>query len=331
VSQALANHPIAFRASRGAALAAIVAMVLAATVHAEEGGDADERYREAIAQAITAFDASDFVAARSAFERAHELSPNARTFRGIGVTAFRQGEFVAASAALRAALNDTRKPLTSAQSAEVTELLAQAKERIGHVTVVAVPARAIVQMDGRTVASNRELEVQSGAHFFRGELGGYVSIERQTEVPPGVRTTVTLELPVAPGGSDGAARSRDKPAPLPDSGAAATPNPAKGRFWTWMALGAAPVFAGAGLAVWLSGLSDAERIKNCTTCDKDSEAQKAGLPTKAAWTTALEIAAGAAAGTAIVLYFVESPSGEKSGRGLTLGLHGSFAYARGTF
>ena len=43
--------------------------------------------------------ASDFPAARAAFERAHALRPTARTFRGIGVSAFREGDYVAAARA----------------------------------------------------------------------------------------------------------------------------------------------------------------------------------------------------------------------------------------
>ncbi|HEX4336772.1 MAG TPA: hypothetical protein VH062_12720 [Polyangiaceae bacterium] len=302
----------------------VLLLALGGVGHADPA-ESDE-YRDAIARAVAAFDASDLAAARGAFEQAHALSPSARTFRGIAVVAFRQGDFLTAVTAFRAALADARKPLTPEQHAEATDLLTKADRHVGHVLLVPVPASATVRFDGRVEDSRDELDVASGTHVFRADAPGHETVERETFVAAGIRTTVKLVLPVT-----AATPAATEPAPTDVTPAAAEPS--KGRLWTWVALGAAPVFGGVGLGIWLSGLSDAKSIRDCTQCSQ-AEVQRrrddAGLGWKETWATVAGVAAGAALGGAVVLYFVEG-SGTEKHTPVAVGVSGTTAWVKGSF
>lgn len=321
-------------AGRWAAVVALVAASLlgAAPALAAEGAAAEAEYRRAIDEAIAAFDGSDFARARAAFERAHALSPSARTYRGIGITAFRQGDFLAASSALRSALEDQRKPLTAEQRAEATDLQTKAAERLGHVTIRVSPGTATVRLDGRVVEAGREIEVTTGKHVFRGDRAGYLPVERERDVDAGAPITVALTLGVraaAPSAQRDLAPAH--PTPAPDKGV--EPSKHSGRLWTWVALGAAPVLGAVSAGIWVSGLSDANTIKTCTCSDAEraAQAERAGLPAKETWTTVTAVAAGAALAGGIVLYFVEGSDDAPQKASLGVGVAGTSVVARGTF
>ena len=323
----MSHHMLRPSRFHAAALAACFALGLAGRGHADTD-DGGEEYRRAIEQAVAAFDAADLATARSAFEHAHSISPNARTFRGIAVTAFRQGDFFTAVIAFRSALADTRKPLTAEQRNEATTLLRQAERQIGHVTVVTVPGNATARLDGRVVDAGRELDVPTGTHVFRADLPGYRAVEREKTVAAGARMNVELELQVesSPAGAT-------VPAPVAKEVPPVTTK-SKGRVWTWVALGAAPVLGGVGLGVWLSGLSAAKSIRDCTSCTWDDVQHKRdeyGLPWKQTFATVSGIAAGAALGGAVVLYFVEGKSTDGPPPSVAFGLSGTGAYASGAF
>ena len=311
--------------------ALVVALGAAPALGAD--GAANAEYRRAIDEAIAAFDGSDFARARAAFERAHALSPSARTYRGIGITAFRQGDFLAASSALRSALEDQRKPLTAEQRTEVTDLQTKAAERLGHVTIRVSPGTATVRLDGRVVEAGREIEVTTGKHVFRGDRAGYLPVERERDVGAGAPITVALELGLreaAPPARRDLAPAH--PAPAPDEGAA--PSKHGERLWTWVALGAAPVLGAVSAGIWISGLSDANSIKNCGGCSDEERAlrsERAGLPAKETWTTITAVAAGAALAGGVVLYFVEGSDDAPQKASFGVGVAGTSLVARGTF
>jgi tetratricopeptide (TPR) repeat protein len=313
---------MAFRAGRNAA----VVLVLAGAAHAE-GEKPDTAYRAAIEEAITAFASSDLARARVAFERAHALSPSARTYRGLGLTDFRGGDYVAAAANLRAALNDARKALTPEQRDEATRLLARAEALTGHVIITASPASATIRFDGKVVQGGHEFEVATGTHVVSAELAGYERAERQQDVPPAAPTTIELELASAPPVREESRHHDPSPAPAVTAYEQESP-----RFWTWIALGAAPVFAGAGLGIWLSGLSDADRIRNSdyTPAQVQEARERAGLHWKETWSTVGYVAGGVALGTGAILYFVEGAETRTAPR-VSFAVTGTGAHVMGRF
>src|SRR3954470_14714051 len=84
-------------------------LVSPAPGHAQEATGAPAGYDDLIKRAVVEFDNSHWAEARALFGRAHELAPNARTFRGLGITAFELRRYVDATRELEASLNDPNK------------------------------------------------------------------------------------------------------------------------------------------------------------------------------------------------------------------------------
>jgi hypothetical protein len=150
----LANHT-AWRSAL--ALAALCTIALPQAVRAAEGSDnpfaqnegPDEAaYRKAIQDGVAEYDARHFEEARSLFRRAHEMNPNARTFRGIGMTAFELRDYVSAVHNLSSALHDQRKPLSPEQHKAVQDLLERSRMFVDVATLTISPWEAHVTVDG---------------------------------------------------------------------------------------------------------------------------------------------------------------------------------------
>src|SRR6185369_1334355 len=75
------------------------------------------QYRGLLSEAVAEYDARRYEEARALFRRAHDLSPNARTLRGIGMASFELREYVEALRALEGSLVDQRRPLRAAPGA----------------------------------------------------------------------------------------------------------------------------------------------------------------------------------------------------------------------
>src|SRR5437868_2687260 len=69
------------------------------------------QYRALLEEAVGEYDARRYEEARALFRRAHDLSPNARTLRGIGMASFELREYVEALRSLEGSLADKRRPL----------------------------------------------------------------------------------------------------------------------------------------------------------------------------------------------------------------------------
>jgi tetratricopeptide (TPR) repeat protein len=98
---------------------------------AEKSASSEARnddYTRAIKSAVEAYNRDDFATARKFFARAHELRPSARTWRGLGTTAFELRQFDDAVRELTFALEDRRSPLTPELRSE-TELTLRVAER----------------------------------------------------------------------------------------------------------------------------------------------------------------------------------------------------------
>jgi hypothetical protein len=145
----------AFSGAHGIALA-LAAFTLAvflptsraAAREASDAGD-DPAYRKLVEEGLAEYDARHFEEARSLFRRAHEISPNARTFRGIGMTSFELRDYVSAVHNLAAALKDERKPLSAEQRERTQDLLDRSRIFVDVYTLTVSPPSARVLVDGR--------------------------------------------------------------------------------------------------------------------------------------------------------------------------------------
>lgn len=165
----------------------------APTAHAKDG--AANQYKRLVAEGLQEYRRERYVEARALFERAHEMSPNARTLRGIGFAAFHQKDYVRALTALSAALEDRRKPLTPKQRKTVRKMLRQAGEFVGRYELQVVPAAASVQIDSRNpVVHEGKIVLNPGQHELVVRAAGHATATRRLDVEPRDDESLVIEL-----------------------------------------------------------------------------------------------------------------------------------------
>lgn len=157
-------------------------------------------YERAIAGALEEYRLQHYDEARSLFERAHALDPNARTLRGLGMVEFERRRYVRASELLEASLASTTKPLTEEQRVAVRELLARCRQFIATYVVEVSPARSDLtyELDGEpvTLGEGRVLAVATGEHVLRVHAPGEVMVERRLDARGGQSETLQVVLPL---------------------------------------------------------------------------------------------------------------------------------------
>lgn len=163
----------------------------ASTAYAQE-----DAYRARIAQAVAEFDARRFEEARALFRSAHEISPNARTLRGIGLASFELSDYPEAYRSLSAALTDTRQPLTPEQTAEVQALLERTRAFVGAFRIAVTPEGALVEIDGATREPEPDGRVllTLGAHTITARAPGHLDRTHEVRVNGGEDETIELAL-----------------------------------------------------------------------------------------------------------------------------------------
>jgi tetratricopeptide (TPR) repeat protein len=121
--------------------------MLASAAMAQTAGVSAEP-SEALRLAIAAYDAGDWPEAQRRFEAAHNEAPTARTLRGLGVVAYRQGRKVDAYAYLTRSLVSNAKPLTEELRASVLTLLNELASKLTRVHFQLHPPGAELRIDG---------------------------------------------------------------------------------------------------------------------------------------------------------------------------------------
>lgn len=144
-------------------------------------------YREAIDQAVLEFAAGNYKEARAMFARAHTLSPNARTQRGLGMAEFELKDYSACVAHLEAALVSPVRPLNEKLRAETVRMLDRANSFVARYVVDAKPAFDALRLDGLPVdlGPDRVLLVNLGEHTLELYTAGYVPEHRRLSVKSG--------------------------------------------------------------------------------------------------------------------------------------------------
>ncbi|HEX5661315.1 MAG TPA: hypothetical protein VFX59_29200 [Polyangiales bacterium] len=311
-------------------------MLSKSPVHAQEEAGSSE-YRALIDQALSEFGHKNWPEARVLFRRAHELNPNARTLRGIGMTSYEMRDYVAAVLQLSAALEERRQPLTDAQRKEVEQLLARSRTFVGAYTLTVEPEQAQVTLDGAALvhdAAGRVL-VPFGEHTLHASAPDYLADDTKLSVQGGEQKElhVTLRKPsLAP-----AVRASEPPANPFGKQHSTEPVYTKtgGLKYSYIALGATAAFGAAALGTWFVGqgkLNDlddqcAERATSAAPCVRGG-VDIGSVKTLERTTNALLGLTGAALVTTVVLATFEWPR-ERRSLALDVGpqrlsLHGSF-------
>jgi hypothetical protein len=302
---------------------AALALVLAVTAQvaaAQDSGDA--AYRAAIDDAVQEFSAGHWGEARVLFKRAHELSPNARTLRGMGMAAFEMRLYVQAIRELEAALRDTRKPLDGELRAHVQKLIAKASEFVGRVQPAVEPPTAKLLIDGRepVLEPDGGVLLDVGTHVISATLDGYKPSNVRLSVEGGSDQVVRVPLePLLTSAPSVPAIDPSRPPVQPEPTAAepaqpkptAPPVPAEDSpldTYAWIALvGAAASGVTAGVLYFAVGDSQYSELESsCGTSCSDREISDSGIETTDALTNVFLGLALVGALTSGVLFAVDA-------------------------
>jgi tetratricopeptide (TPR) repeat protein len=127
----------------------------------------DDVYAHEISAAIEAYNADEYAIAREHFMQAHALRPSARTWRGLGTTAFELKSYDDAVRELTFALEDTRNALPDALRAETELTLRVAQRRLADSGAPAPaptpPEKPAAEPVDPTPASARDLQPRAAS------------------------------------------------------------------------------------------------------------------------------------------------------------------------
>jgi hypothetical protein len=313
-----------------------------ANADASAGDTGSAAYREFIEQALNEFKLENWPEARLLFRRAHELNPNARTLRSIGMTSFEMRDYVSAAVALNEALADTRQPLTPAQWKECEALLARTMTFLGTFALELKPFRLTLTVDGAPAVFDAEgrLLVPFGEHTLQASAPDYETTTKTLSVKGGESAPLAIELrrpelqPMAGLDSD------EEHAPRYEIVAGSrTPVPVAhtrrgGLRYTWAALGASAAFGGAAIGTWMAGQNKFQTLKDeCDAAAAQGTACKRGetdvsVPERFSRATNVLLGLSAASLlTAVVLLPIEWPRERRLALGVgpgQLSIRGSF-------
>lgn len=175
----------------GSAWFMLAVFFLPASVSAQADREPSEEYERLVGAAVQEFNASQWVEARALFRQAHEISPNARTFRGLGLTSFELGDYVRALRAFRAAAADPRRPLSARQRTGIERLIERALRFVG-VFEVEMPELASITVDERPIEAEPDgsIVLGLGAHVFVVSRAGRESERQVVHVEGGERRSL---------------------------------------------------------------------------------------------------------------------------------------------
>ena len=299
-----------------------------------------QAYRTTIDDAVREFSSGHWEEARALFKRAHEVLPNARTLRGMGMAAFEMRMYTAAIRELDAALRDTRKPLEGDLRAQVSRLMVKAREFVGRVKLELEPPEARLLIDGKEPEFEPDGSVllDVGTHVISANADRYKPTNLRMSVEGGMESTVRVPLePLITMQAGVPAIDPNKPPPE----AAAPPPPPPERHEqshldtiAWVALAGAAAFGITGGVMYFvvgqgkyadvedqkaqainageCGLADVDGTFHCPKPLIEGFIDESGVKTADTLATVFLVAAGASAVTSGVLFaiYAGSDSGE---------------------
>ena len=262
----------------------------------------DPAYRKAIKEGLAEYDALHFEEARSLFRRAHEISPSARTFRGMGMTSFELRDYVSAVRNLSAALRDQRRPLSAEQRRRAQDLFDRSRAFVDVCTLKVSPRNARVIVDGHAPEFEPDGTLLFGFGLHTVEVSAQAMEIRSLalNVRGGERRELSVKLaPASAAGAGSADATVSTPLAVPWSNGAAAA-------WLWSSAGAALLAGGSGIYWYMqnSQLNSCHNPTNGYRCTNES-----ALKTQRNIALGLTVGTGAAALTAAIIGIVVWNSG----------------------
>ena len=219
--------------------ALLAALIMASSAQAQGASDEPAGYRELIRAAIDEYDSQSYAEAHEQFRRAHELFPNARTLRGLGLTAFELRSYPECVRYLEQALASDVKRLDAATRNETEALLGRARNYVGTVQLELSPANATISIDGHELdeGAERPLLLSVGEHILEFNAPSKLGQRRAINVRGGETQTLDVDLV-----DQSVALAGEQAGPLP-VGQEREPGraPLYKKWWLWTIVGAAVV------------------------------------------------------------------------------------------
>jgi tetratricopeptide (TPR) repeat protein len=171
-------------------------LLLSPAAWAAPPSDASREYQRAIASGLSEFDAGNFPEARALFTRAHELSPNARTFRGLGFVAFELRNYRECVEYLEAALRSHEKALDGETRRSTEDLLTRARGMIARVSLRITPRVDTLLLDGvpASLTENGDIIMEVGDHMLEARATGYLAERRALKIAGGEQLHLTIAM-----------------------------------------------------------------------------------------------------------------------------------------
>jgi hypothetical protein len=328
---------------RGRFFASILCFCALACVMSSSAGRAQEEatsaeYRALIDQALDEFKRKNWPEARVLFRRAHELNPNARTLRGMGMVSYEMRDYVNAVVQLGGALNETHQALTDALRKDCEELYRKSRAFVAAYDLSVEPAQANVRIDGAAplLDHDNHVLVPLGEHTLHVSAPGYLDENTKLSVQGGEQAAlhVTLRKPpvatAAVAAPEPPANPFGKSAPIDT-----TPHKSGGLKYSWLALGASAAFGAAAIGTWFAGQGKLDDLDH-QCAQQAATAQpcvRGGVDTSAVktlerTTNALIGIAGASLVATVVLASIEWP---RERRNLALDVSPQRLSLRGSF
>jgi tetratricopeptide (TPR) repeat protein len=178
----------------------VFSLMLLFSARSEAQGSEPSGYRVAINEALAEYKAGHFEEARALFAEAHGIYPNARTLRGLGMTAYELRRYRESIEYLDDALASPVKPLDGRLRTETESLLSRAYRFVARLRLVLTPPNTLVGIDGHpgTPAPEKPLLLEPGLHRFEFTAEGHHSETRELDVKGREIITWTIQLATAP-------------------------------------------------------------------------------------------------------------------------------------
>jgi len=156
---------------------------------------------EAHKRAVKQFDAGDYAASLSSFQKAYDLSPTFHILYNIGRASRRTGDYIRASEAFESYLKDGGGELKEERRVDVKKKLEELKALIGSLEITVNIDGAKVFVDDAVVGESplsSPVRVNAGPHRVKVVIDGAVPVVREVDVTSGPPIAVELELELGP-------------------------------------------------------------------------------------------------------------------------------------
>lgn len=168
----------------------------AAPAHAQ-----DRVYRRTVREALREFQAGNWNEARVLFREAHDIFPNARTLRGIGMAYYEVRDYTDAYRYLQMALESDVRALDRRQRRATQDLAERAGQFIGYLRIEVTPddAQVSIDMDEPRLERDGTILIDLQRHTLQVEAPDFITQTQNFSVDGGESRILRVDLqPVPP-------------------------------------------------------------------------------------------------------------------------------------